>query len=117
MTRRSATQFILGRTLDTLPSHLDLVRRCPVCGSSDHGRPSVRDSSVEFSVSSSAGLAALAVSLNPVGVDIELDHGVSPAVGQPVPRGAPGDSASGSSRTAWFTVRIPGPSADGRSRG
>jgi phosphopantetheinyl transferase len=61
------------------PADLVIDRHCPRCGAADHGRPTVRGGGIEFSVSSSGRLAAVAVADRPVGVDVELARtGVAP---------------------------------------
>lgn len=72
LARRSLTRWLLADALGIGPGELVVDRRCPSCGRSDHGRPVVRDTPIEFSVSSSAQVAAVAVSGSPVGVDVEL---------------------------------------------
>jgi len=46
--------------IDLWAVDLSIKRACPTCGSAKHGRPSVVDAPVEFSVSSSDGLAVVA---------------------------------------------------------
>jgi len=72
LARRSLTRSLLAGALGVDPAGLVIDRRCPTCGGTDHGRPVVRGTPVEFSVSSSAQIAAVAVSGAPVGVDVEL---------------------------------------------
>jgi 4'-phosphopantetheinyl transferase len=74
LARRSATRAVLAHVLGTLPSEVGIERNCPSCGSHDHGRPSVQGAPVEFSVSASGGLAVVAVSTGPVGVDLEVQR-------------------------------------------
>jgi 4'-phosphopantetheinyl transferase len=76
LARRSATRTLLGRVLGERAPDLDIARHCPTCGSTEHGRPFVVGAPIEFSVSSSEGLAVLALSRYAVGVDIEFDRGV-----------------------------------------
>jgi hypothetical protein len=65
---REAGESILRRETGS-----DLVRRlCPRCGSSQHGRPSVRGGA-HVSLSYADGLVAVAWSTSgPVGIDVEL---------------------------------------------
>jgi 4'-phosphopantetheinyl transferase len=72
LARRSATRWILADGLGVDPAAVTIERVCPTCGGHSHGRPSVSGSAVEFSVSSSRAVAAIAVSKEPVGVDIEV---------------------------------------------
>jgi phosphopantetheinyl transferase len=70
--RRSATRSIIGETLGIAPRDVTIHRRCPTCGSEDHGRPYVVGAPLNFSVSSSAEMAAVATSDGTVGVDLEI---------------------------------------------
>jgi 4'-phosphopantetheinyl transferase len=77
--RRMVTRAVLASTLGIEPRAVDIERTCPACGSTEHGRPYVPGSNIMFSVSSSGELAVIAVSMHPVGVDIELaDSDVMP---------------------------------------
>ena len=78
LARRSATRTVLAEVLGVDAGDLGIERACPTCGSIEHGRPSVVGASVAFSVSSSDGLAVVAVAEGPVGVDLEVAHGHSP---------------------------------------
>jgi 4'-phosphopantetheinyl transferase len=49
-------------------------RACPNCGG-PHGKPQVKDTGLEFSVSHSGGLVVVAVAQSPVGVDVEQIRG------------------------------------------
>ena len=71
LARRSVTRSLLADVLGIDGHRLEIGRHCPSCGGSDHGRPFVRNAGIEFSVSSSGPIAAIAVSDQPVGVDIE----------------------------------------------
>ena len=51
---------------------MTLERTCPTCGSTEHGRPTVVGAPLEFSVTSSGGLAAVGLSERSLGVDIEI---------------------------------------------
>ncbi len=72
LARRSLTRWLLASSLGIDPSGVALVRTCPTCGSTEHGRPSVVGEPFQFSVSSSGGVAAVGLSERPLGVDIEL---------------------------------------------
>lgn len=57
--------------LDTAPSAVRLVRRCPDCDR-PHGKPTIPGSEVELSLAHSGDRVAVAVALGtPVGVDVE----------------------------------------------
>lgn len=68
---------ILGLYSASEPDALEIARRCPVCGSDEHGKPFLLDASgapspVRFSYSYSDELVAVAVSNGAeVGVDVE----------------------------------------------
>ena len=72
LARRAATRSVVAGELALDVGELVIDRRCPTCGGSDHGRPFVRGADRAFSVSSSGPIAAIAVSGQPVGVDVEL---------------------------------------------
>ncbi len=86
LARRSATRAVLAGGLGGDPATLVIERRCPTCGSDQHGRPSLGPGDPgyradppdrihpEFSVSSSDGTAVVAVSTRPVGVDLEVER-------------------------------------------
>ncbi len=69
--RGSATRVAIACRLGIDPRELDIVRRCPRCGSSEHGPPYV-DGSTFCSISSSGKWGVVALSNGPVGVDVEL---------------------------------------------
>ncbi len=75
LARRSVTRTVLASALGIDPQVVAIERTCPTCGSTEHGRPYVPESNILFSVSSSGRLAVVALSVDPVGVDIELDDG------------------------------------------
>ena len=104
LARRSLTRWLLADTLGIGAGELVVDRRCPTCGRRDHGRPVVRDTPIEFSVSSSAQVAAVAVSGGPVGVDVEL-----PRTGiRPLP-----DALSDRERQELLALADGGPRAEG----
>jgi len=72
LTRRWATRTIVAHSIGQEPEALGLVRMCRHCGATDHGRPFVPGSPIDFSVSASGGLGMVAVSPGPVGIDLEL---------------------------------------------
>ena len=72
LARRSATRAVLAATLGTDPDRLAIERWCGHCGSAGHGRPVLIGRPVDFSVSSSHGLAVVAVSDASVGTDVEI---------------------------------------------
>ncbi|MEV5885034.1 4'-phosphopantetheinyl transferase superfamily protein [Streptomyces sp. NPDC052020] len=66
-----ALRQLLAAVTGRSPRKLRLVRDpCPCCGA-PHGRPSLDDGSVHFSLSHSSPMVLLALSSAPVGVDIE----------------------------------------------
>ena len=71
LSRRSTTRSVLASYLETDAAALLIGRTCPTCGETDHGRPFVMGTAMQFSVSSSGRLAVVAVSDRSVGVDIE----------------------------------------------
>ncbi len=72
MARRSVTRRLLADYLGADPTDIAIERTCPTCHAADHGRPSVTNAAIEFSVSSSRGIAAVAISNRSVGVDVEV---------------------------------------------
>lgn len=68
----AALRHVLARYADAAPDALRFTRRCLRCGG-DRGKPRLAPplQGPEFSLSHSGGLALLAVSLDPVGVDVE----------------------------------------------
>jgi 4'-phosphopantetheinyl transferase len=71
---RAAQRVVAARYLHTDPRAVRLVRRCPTCGSTDHGRPTLTDATdLDFSVSHTGDLVALAFRRGGrVGLDVEL---------------------------------------------
>ncbi len=68
-----ACRVIVGAALDRRPAEVAWHRApCPACGG-PHGRPVVVGGGVEFSVSHTRGLVAIALAAQPVGVDVEGD--------------------------------------------
>jgi 4'-phosphopantetheinyl transferase len=71
-----ALRSVLGSSLGRSPRGIGFLRQpCPGCGGA-HGRPAIRDpdpgrEAVEFSMSHSGGLVAIAVAEATVGIDIE----------------------------------------------
>ena len=72
MARRAITRRLLADFLDADPFTVTIERTCPTCHATDHGRPFVTGGEIEFSVSSCRGTAVVAISRQPVGVDIEV---------------------------------------------
>jgi 4'-phosphopantetheinyl transferase len=67
-----ALRLVLGRLTGTPPDLLRLARRCGLCGGTDHGKPRLPSSDLDFSISHSGGMAAIAVARGrKVGVDVE----------------------------------------------
>jgi 4'-phosphopantetheinyl transferase len=67
-----AVRLVLGRLTGTAPDRLRLARRCGHCCATDHGKPCLPGSELDFSISHSGGLAAVAVARGRrVGVDVE----------------------------------------------
>lgn len=80
LARRGFVRSVLGIELGRPAAAIGLVRSCQRCGSSEHGRPELVGGEVNFSVSSSGGVAVVAVpgpgrrSADvgaPIGIDIE----------------------------------------------
>lgn len=70
----AALRSMLARLLDVPPLSVRFVRRCAWCGDPGHGRPQLANPHprrVEFSLSRTRELAIVAVSREPVGVDVE----------------------------------------------
>lgn len=63
-------RFVLSMYCNVDPSAIEFTRRCDACGG-PHGKPSLGDGSVRFSLSRSGNVAAVAVSSDDVGVDLE----------------------------------------------
>ena len=61
---------VLAACTGQRPAEVRLDRTCPRCGKL-HGKPVLRGGDVEFSVSHSGDLVAVAVAAAPVGVDVE----------------------------------------------
>ena len=70
----TALRLVLGAAVGAPPGDLRFGRRaCPLCGEA-HGRPYLRDHpGTEFSLSSTPGLAAVAIGPMVVGVDVESE--------------------------------------------
>lgn len=67
-----ALRLILGRLTRTPPESLRFALRCGHCGGADHGKPHLPGSELDFSISHSGALAAIAVARGRrVGVDVE----------------------------------------------
>ncbi|SNS38325.1 4'-phosphopantetheinyl transferase [Geodermatophilus saharensis] len=65
---RYCAAAVAGRALATL----ELVQRCPECGSGDHGRPSVAGlPGLHVSLAHTRGAVVAAADRHPVGVDVE----------------------------------------------
>jgi 4'-phosphopantetheinyl transferase len=65
-------RHLLGRFTGVAAAELRFDRRCAHCADPRHGKPRVRGRDVEFSLSHSEQLAAVAISTGrPVGVDVE----------------------------------------------
>lgn len=79
---RAAQRVLAARYLTTDPHRVRLDRRCPTCGSTEHGRPTLPDArDLDFSVSHTGELVALAFRRGGrVGLDLEaLDRRVDVA--------------------------------------
>lgn len=61
LSRRSATRHVLSNVLGLPADEVMLVRSCPRCGSTEHGRPTVPGTSLGFSVAASGAIAIVAV--------------------------------------------------------
>jgi len=70
---RAATRMLLANELATTPSEVVISRRCARCGDARHGRPTVVDADISFSLSHSGAFALVAVTRGDVrvGVDVE----------------------------------------------
>lgn len=55
-----------------------VVRQCPQCGSTDHGRPFLVGSDLQVSIAYAGDVAAIAWGKSPVGIDLELADAVPP---------------------------------------
>ena len=86
LARRDVTRRVLGVELGVPFEEVALTRSCPRCGSVAHGRPRIEGSQMRFSVSSSRGVAAVAVvrptnccdsSGMDVGIDIEVSASIA----------------------------------------
>ena len=63
---------LVGRRLGVAPGDLVVDRTCGRCGSSEHGKPQIRGSGLQLSLSHTRGCALVAASPGfPVGVDVE----------------------------------------------
>ena len=72
----AALRRLLAPELGIDPVAITLTRRCATCGSTDHGKPSLDAvPGVEFSLSHSGDLVAIAIAGVPVGVDVERRSG------------------------------------------
>jgi hypothetical protein len=70
---RAVTRTLLANALTIEPAAVVISRRCARCGDPSHGRPTVVDADISFSLSHSAAFAVVAVSRGDVrvGVDVE----------------------------------------------
>ena len=72
----AALRGLLAPELGVEPATITLNRTCANCGSTDHGKPSLATTEgVEFSLSHSGDLVAVAIAGVPVGVDVERRSG------------------------------------------
>ena len=84
------------------PDLVRIGRRCPRCGSVDHGVPRLLDPDLDLflSLSRSDGRQLVAVADVPVGVDIESMAGTAPSEGMQL---APGEHATPGPDGPWRT--------------
>jgi 4'-phosphopantetheinyl transferase len=70
---RAATREIVGRAVGVAPHELSISRKCAHCGHATHGKPTLLDHRLTFSLSHSHRLGVLALSADgaTVGVDVE----------------------------------------------
>jgi phosphopantetheinyl transferase len=70
---RAVTRTLLANALTIEPGAVIISRRCARCGHPSHGRPTVVDGDISFSLSHSAAFAVVAVTPGDVrvGVDVE----------------------------------------------
>ncbi|MDQ1383026.1 MAG: 4-phosphopantetheinyl transferase [Actinomycetota bacterium] len=70
---RAVTRTLLGKELTIEPAALVISRRCARCGHGSHGRPTVVDADISFSLSHSSAFAVVAIGRGDVrvGVDVE----------------------------------------------
>jgi len=69
---RGTARRLLAGWLGVAPADLVIGRRCPRCGSAEHGAPCVRGVPLSISVAHSGGLVLCAVAaLGRVGIDVE----------------------------------------------
>lgn len=64
---RSAAAELLGAD----PTELVVEQRCPDCGGTDHGRPTIAGADIHISLSHTRGWVAAVAAEQPVGVDVE----------------------------------------------
>lgn len=55
-----------------------VVRQCPRCGATDHGRPVLVGSDLQVSIAYADDLAVIAWSTDPVGIDLERADAIPP---------------------------------------
>lgn len=55
-----------------------VVRQCPQCGSTEHGRPFLVGSDLQVSIAYAGDVAAIAWGKSPVGIDLELATATPP---------------------------------------
>jgi 4'-phosphopantetheinyl transferase len=73
-TSRAAQREVLATYAGVPAESVVIERRCSACGSTEHGRPSLATSGIEFSVSHSGGWVAIAVVMaGLIGIDIERE--------------------------------------------
>lgn len=96
---RAAQRVLAARYLHTDPHAVRLHRRCPTCGSADHGRPALPAApDLDFSVSHTRDLVLLAFRRDGrVGVDVELADRRVDLDGPDGPGGSGGSGGSGRS--------------------
>ena len=99
-------RIVVGQELGLHPREVRIGRRCLLCGSTEHGKPYVMGvPDLHVSVSHSGDRVAVAVSDEPVGVDVEVvgePHGVAAQVLAPEELAAL-EGLSGMDRTRAFS--------------
>ncbi|HEX5095400.1 MAG TPA: hypothetical protein VFX21_05275 [Acidimicrobiia bacterium] len=69
--RRALLRLVAGALVDVDPATVPLGRRCPTCGATDHGAPTIADCDVSLSAAAADGIVVVAACAGlRVGVDV-----------------------------------------------